>query len=204
MANLDAQIRVSMANLQASTQVSIANLDARTRTNIANLQAATSIEVQNLQSDLAFSMQSRTLTHDAGMEQLRQEGRIELSMLDGAIRQELLQYEIDGKIDLSKLDHEQRLAVNEILQGYNLETQGKDHAFQRQTLHVNMAMDAQNNYINYMVAFKDTDMDQAAITRLSDDAWNHLLAELSMINGMFPEYPPIAARTGGASGPTGG
>lgn len=198
MANLDAQIRVSMANLQASTQTNIANLDSQTRTNIANLQAVTAVTLQNLQSELAFSMQTRTLTHDTGLEQLRQEGRIELALLDGDVRRELLQFEIDGRIDLSKLDHEETLAVNEILNKYDRDKQDDDQSFLRQTLHVNMASNAQTNYINYITSFTDSNMDANAAKRLTDDAWNHLIAELSMINGMFPEYPPIAARTGGA------
>ena len=196
LANLDAQIRVSMANLAAQTSVSIANLDADVRTNIANLQSATSIRLQDMQNEMQFTLQSRELTHFTGMEEFKQEGRIELSLLDADLRLQLAQFEIDGAIQLSNLDHEESLIVNDIINGYELDRQQKDQAFQRSTQHANLAMQAQTNYVNYISSFADTDMDAAAAARLKADAWNHLVAELGMVNGLYPEFPPIVPTQG--------
>jgi hypothetical protein len=191
LANMDTLARVSMANLQASTQTNIANLDARTRTNVANLQASTSIAVQNLQSRLQFSMQSRTLTHDAGMEQLKQAGRVDLAMLDGEIRARLLNFEIDGKIELSQLDHEEMLQVNEIIQGYNMEKQNDQQAFEGEMNRNNMLFEADRLYVQQLEIYSTVDMDADAANALKAELWNSHVARRSMINDLFPGLDPI-------------
>jgi hypothetical protein len=191
LANMDSKIRVSMANLQAATQTNIANLDAETRTRVANLQAATSIATANLQSTLQFSMQTRTLTHDAGMEQLKQTGRIDLAVLDGEIRARLLNFEIDGKIELSQLDHEEMLEVNEIIQGYNLEKQDDQQRHESMIQRNNMYMQADQNWIRLQENGANIDMDANAAARYRATTLAFHIGERSMIDSLFPFLEPV-------------
>jgi len=191
IANLDASIRVGMANLDAMTRVSIANLDAQTQTSIANLSSQTQLAMQTMQSQLQLTMQGREMTHQTGMEQLQQTGRVELALLDGDIRERLIKYEIDGQLDLSRLDHEERLEVENILHGYNTETNTTNHKYERQAQHALLASNAQLHYVDYITSFADSDMDSAAAARLKQESWNFLVAEFDMLNGLYPEFPPI-------------
>ncbi len=196
IANLDAATRVSLANLDALTRTNMANLDAQTQTSIANLSAQTQKALADLQAKVQLTMQSREMTHAVGMEQLQQQGRVELTMLDGEIREKLAHLAIDGQIDLSKLDHEQRQELEEILQGYRLETNEQLNGFNRTAMHAQMAQQAQMNYISYISSFANTDMDAAAAERLKQDAWRNLQAEYKLINGLFPDQEPIIPKRG--------
>ena len=191
IANMDKATRLSLANLDALTRTNIANLDADTQTKIANLSSQTQVAVQNSQNQLSLIMQSRNMQHETGLEQLRQQGQVDVTLLDGAIRQRLAKFELDGLIQRDRLNHEDNLELNEVLFQYDLEKKAEDNKYLRQTQHSASAIQAQTNYINYITAFKDTDMDAAAAARLQQDAWNNLVAELELINSLYPEQPPI-------------
>jgi hypothetical protein len=196
MANLDSEVRILLGNLDALTQTNIANLDATTRTSIANLQSATQIAVQSMQDSLNLTMQSRQMTHDVGMEQLQQHGRVELKNLDYGLQKLLNEAGYEHDFDMSNLDHEEQLRVNEILQGYELDRMAQDNSNKRRTEHATLASQAQINYINYLTAYAGTDMDANAAKRLQQDAWNNLQAEFAMINGLYPELNPITPTRG--------
>lgn len=196
MANLDSEVRVILSNLDAMTQTNIANLDAKTRTSIANLQSQTQLAVQKMQENLSLSMQSREMTHQVGLEQLAQTGRVELAKLDIGARIALQEAGFAHDFNMSELDHEEQLRVNEILQGYELDRMAQDNANKRRSEHAQLASQAQINYINYLTAYANSEMDANAAARLKEDAWNNLVAEFSMINGLYPELDPITPKRG--------
>lgn len=193
MANLDAGIRTSIANLDAMTKVDIANLDADTRTRLANVQAATQVRVQDMVNKAQIYMQGKQMSHETGLEQLRQEGRVELATMDAQLRERLAKFELDGQIQLNMMDHEQQKEINSIVQGYELEQKQEQHRLDRQTEHANLAMQASMNYTNYVTAYANTDMDSTAAKRLAEEAWNKYEAEISMVNSLYPEQEPIVA-----------
>ena len=196
MANLDAGVRVSLANLAAITNTNIANLDARTRTSIADLQSQTQIAVANMQKDVELVMQEKQLTHEAGMEQLKQEGRIELATMDVELQKLLQDRGFDHDINMSDLNHEEMLEVNTILNDYNIEKDKRDEKAQRSTEHAGSALQAQLNYTNIMTNPPQADMDAAAAKAYANQAWDSLVAEFQMINALYPEFEPIVPKRG--------
>lgn len=196
IANLDAATRVSLANLDAITKTNIANLDAATQTRIANMQADLQANIAKMQANLQLTLQSRELTHQTGLEQLQQAGRVELTMLDGEIRERLQHLANQGQIDLANLNQEQRIELESILQDYRLETQAKDHALQREANRSELYARALANNTNYVASFANVDMDKAAAERLRVEAQQRLDAEISLINKLFPDFPPLSARSG--------
>lgn len=197
LANMDAATRVTLANLDALTRISIANLDADTQAKIANLSSQTNLAVQQSQNELSLIMQSREMTHQTGIEQLRQQGNMDLAMVDADLRMRLERFAQDGRIDLQNLSHEQQLIVNEEIARHNAEREAQNNSYTRRENQASLAAQAQQNYINYVAAYANSDMDANAAARLRAEAWNHLLAELDMINGLYSEFPPITARERG-------
>jgi hypothetical protein len=196
IANMDASIRVSLANLDAATRINISNLDAKTQTNIANLSSQTQMALQAAQSQLQLTMQGRELTHDTEIEQMKQTGAINLTMLDGAIREKLAHLAIDGEIQVANLNNEQQLELETTLHGYDMEKQQQDYSNLRVSQRAELAAGAQTDYLNYLAGFSDTDMDSAAAARLQADAWNFLVARFQLINGLYPELAPITPTKG--------
>lgn len=196
MANLDAEVRTNLANLDALTNTNIANLDAQTRVSLGNLQSQTQLALQRMQDSLQLTLQGREMSHQVGMEQLMQTGRVELAQLDIEARRRLQEAGFTHDLNMNNLDYEQTLQVNEILNQYQLERDSQTREAERRSQHANLAMQAQINYINYMAAYANTDMDANAAKRLAQDAWNNLQAEFDMINGLYPEFDPITPKRG--------
>jgi hypothetical protein len=196
MANMDSLLRVNLANLEALTQTNIANLDAKTRVNIANLQSSTELALQKMRSEVDLTMQSRLMTHEVGMEQLQQTGRVELALLDIDAQILLKEMGFEHDFNMSELDHQEQLEVNRVLRGYEIERDETQHRHERRAQHAQLATAAQTNYINYLTAYATSDLDANAAARLKEDAWNNLVAELEMINGLYPEFDPITPTRG--------
>lgn len=194
IANLDKATRLSMANLDALTRTSLANLDSATQISMANLSAQTQTSIANSQNQLQLMMQTRSLQHDTGMEMLRQQGAVDLKMLDGALQERLVKYQTDGAIRINDMLAEDRLDLENELFKYDLEKKAEDNKYIRQQNHATAAMQAQTDYIEYIKAYADSDMDAAGAARLQQDAWNNLVAEFTMLNGLYPEFPPITPK----------
>lgn len=193
MANLDAGIRTSIANLDAMTKIDISNLDAATRTNVANMQAATQVRVQEMADANARFMQGKQLTHETGLEQLRQQGRVELATMDSELQSRLAEYAHEGRIELQALGHEDQLEMQSVIQQYDAEQKAEDRLLQRNTERNNLAMQAEVNYLNYVTAYAQTDMDSAAARRLSEDAANRYKSQINIINNSYPELDALEA-----------
>lgn len=209
--NLAALTQTRLANLDSATRISMANLDAMTRTNIANLDAATRVKVQHMagetqkllqsmQSELQLTMQSRSINHERELENFRQDGRMELAQLDADLRRELQEQGFAHDINMSELDAAEQLELSTIMAEYELERQSRDHALNERQSHVNMAMQAQINYTNYLASFAGTEMDAAAASRLQEQADAQLVATFDMINGLYPNQPPIQVQFGEIGG----
>jgi hypothetical protein len=202
MANMDAQVRTALANLSAMTQTNIANMDAETRTSIANMNAQVQTNIANMQKDMQLAMQSQQLTHETGLEQLRQEGRMELGHLDADLRERLAIFEHAGDlelqgrdhantIDLSKLDQEEILELNAIIDGYNKEKDEKDFIRERKLQHSNDAMEVISNYTSRANALLTADMDADAARAAELGLWTDLEGQMSLVNALYGEFPPI-------------
>jgi len=191
MSNLDAELRTSLANLDALTNTNIANLDAETKTNIANLNSRTQVAIANLQSELAVTMQKRQFSHEVGMEQMAQDGRVQLTLLDGEVRNRLAEAGYQHDFQMSDLNQEEAKEINGILNGYQNERDAKDREQADKIQRMNMAGTANVNYVDYLKSFSDVDMDANAAARLKQQARDNLNAEYELINIMFPDYPPI-------------
>lgn len=196
IANLDSAVRVGMANLDALTRTNIANLDAATQTSIANLSSQTQLAVQTMQSQLALTMQGKSFEHEAGLEQLKQYGRVELSMLDGALQKDLKRFEIDGYLDLSRLNHEEQKEIDAIMDGYAVKNADILNGYNRTAAHASAADSALQRYVDVMLANNDVNMDANAAARQTQMARDTYVAAIEMINGLYPEQTPIVPKWG--------
>jgi len=197
MANLDASLRVGEANLRALTSVDIANLDSATRTNVTRMQSATQLLIQGMQSDLEKTLQSRNISHERAVEKFRQDGRMDLAKLDSDLRLELQERGFANDFSLQELSGEQALTLNTLVQEYDLEKQMRDQGFNNRQSHIAMAMQAQVNYTNFMSSFANVEMDENAAARVQEQATNQLLSSYALINGLYPDQPPITIEFGG-------
>ena len=199
---LSSRTSISLANLDASTRVGIANMDTLARINIANLDAGTQVEITNMnnamqalitenQNRLQLIMQTRNMNHDAAMETFRQEGRVELANMDAALQTKLAQAGFTHDINMQGLNAASAEKLNTVIQEYGLESQARDHEVNNRQSHINMAMQAQINYVNLLASFAGTEMDDVAAAALNDNAWFQLVGTYTMINGLYPNQPAI-------------
>jgi len=161
---------------------------------------ATSLLLQDMQSRLQIDMQSRALTHDTAMEAFRQDGRLELAKIDAALRTRLAEAGFANDRAIQSANAADNLKLNTVIQEYDLEKQGRDHDFNDRQSHINMAMQAQINYINYLSSFAGTEMDSNAATRLQQQADQQLISTFAMINGLYPNQPAIKVEFGNIGG----
>lgn len=196
MANLDAATRVGMANLNALTSVNIANLDADTRIKVTNMTNATQMLMQGIQNDLDLTMQSRALTHDAAMTKFRISGQLRIANIDAGARMAVAAAGFASQAALQAADVEGRLRINEALNDYNIEKDAKDKLFIRRQEHANMAMQAQTNYITLLGSYTGKKMGKKAARRLQEQADRSLIAAMGLINGLYPDQPPIQVKFG--------
>ena len=77
-----------------------------------------------------------------------------------------------------------------------MEKNTQDYANLRRTQQAELAAGAQTDYMNYLASYAQVDMDANAASRLKADAWNYLVARYDLINGLYPELPPITPRQG--------
>lgn len=191
LANLDASTRVGISTMTTLANIDMANLDAGTRLKVTNMTNATQLLMQGMQQDLQLEMQSRSQVHDKAIAAFQQDGRMQLANLDANLRRELQARGFVNDFNLAELTGQQQLELNTIMQEYDIEKQARDHGFNTRQSHINMAMQAQVNYINYLSSFAGTEMDENAAIRLQATADAQLVATFAMINGLYPNQPPI-------------
>ena len=196
LANLDASTRVGIANMTTLANIDMANLDSATRTKVTEMTNATQLLMQGMQSQLQLEMQNRSQSHDKELAVFNQQGRMQLANVDANLRKELQSRGFANDIVLSELSASQQRELQSIMNDYDLNKQATDHAFNTRQSHINMAMQAQVNYINYLSSFAGTEMDAAAASRLQATADAQLVATFQMINGLYPDQSPIDVQFG--------
>ena len=196
LANLDAATRVGISNSDRLATIDMANLDAETQLQVTNMTNSTQLLMQQMQSELEIEMQSRNLNHDSAMEAYRQDGRLQLANLDANLRRELTAAGFTHDINMQNLSASDQRRLASITAEYQLESQNRDQNFNNRQSHINMAMQAQINYINYLSSFAGTEMDADAAAALQAQANDQLVSSYAMINGLYPNQPAIEVNFG--------
>lgn len=166
--NMTALNNMSLLQLQSATQI------AATRMSV-EVQANSRLMLQEMQNEHTRAMFELSMGHDTFMENLRQEGRIELADLGFYHRQVLTEMGFEHDINMSELTQEQRIELEE--------------RFGDPRFYANLEMQRSNVMSQYMLGMMGmyaqgmsqmnlADIDEDSFSR-GEQFWSQLVASLT-------------------------
>lgn len=185
LGHLDARVRQDITKMANSMQMAVSKLQSDTQIEVANLDAATKVRLQEMNGALQERLAGLQFKYNSMLNDQQNAAQMALTDMQG--QWNLLNTQTQGEYDL---------AGKQIAGEYNLEGYAMQQELQEETNYVNMVADANNTYWNMLTMYEGQELDDAARTRIQQQAERYYQGQVKLINKMFPDQDPISLTPG--------
>lgn len=194
--NQQAQNQMSLAKLQSETGVLQSSIAASASVASSSIAANANKEIASMRISSERDMAEFSSAHDSFMENLRQEGRVELFDLDANLRENLMEKGFGHDINMAELGHDQQLELQDALHRYSLDQigyQGSVNSYlQNQQIQGGFLGQLNNGVFQSVNTISQLGLDEQGFQEAMDNIWGTTGSMMQMFNywvneGQFPE-----------------